>query len=109
MKKTMLLAALIAGFTVTALAQNSTKTIKVWGNCGMCEATIEKAAKIKGVEAADWNEDTKELKLTYNPGVTNPDAVQKAIAAVGYDTDAYRGDDKAYNNLHGCCQYDRKK
>jgi len=35
--------------------------------------------------------------------------IQEAIAKVGYDTQDVTGDDKAYNNLSGCCQYDRKE
>jgi hypothetical protein len=28
---------------------------------------------------------------------------------VGYDTQDVTADNKAYDNLHGCCKYDRKE
>lgn len=37
------------------------------------------------------------------------DEIQKNIASVGYDTEKYRGDDKAYEELHECCKYERRK
>ena len=95
-------------FATSATAQEKTATFKVWGNCGMCERTIEKAAKVPGVSAADWDEDTKQMAVIYDDAKTNPDAIQRSIAATGYDTEAHTGDDKAYDNLHGCCKYDRK-
>ena len=90
-------------------SSSKTVTIKVWGNCESCQARIEKAARVNGVEKADWNIQTKILTLSYNPSVITPDQVQKNIAAVGHDTEKYKADDKAYNNLPGCCKYDRKK
>ena len=87
-----------------------TETFQVWGNCGMCKKTIEKAANnVKGVATANWDVDKKQMTLTYDSTKTNAEAVQKAIAQVGYDTPLAKGDDKAYSNLHECCQYDRKK
>jgi copper chaperone CopZ len=82
-----------------------TKTIKVSGNCGMCKARIEKAAKIDGVSKADWNKETKILTLVYDPSKVKSDDVQKKIASVGHDTEKFKADDKAYNALPGCCQY----
>jgi mercuric ion binding protein len=91
---------------VQAFAQTSkTSTFKVYGNCDMCKARIEKATKIEGVSKADWNTKTKILTLTYNPSKVSPDTVQKKIAAVGHDTEKYIADDKAYAKLPGCCQY----
>lgn len=82
-----------------------TDTFKVWGNCGMCEKTIVKAAlKVTGVVKADWDKETKMLTLTYNPTETNVENVQKAIADAGYETPNFKATDKAYNKLDGCCQ-----
>lgn len=93
-----------------SFAQTSTKkeTIKVWGNCGMCKTTIEKAARKAGATAANWNEDSKELNVTYVVAKTNATKIQEAIANAGYDTQDLIANDKAYNNLHGCCKYERK-
>ena len=91
------------------ITQTKTETIKVWGNCDMCKTRIEKATKTDGVSKANWDENTKQLTLEYNPIKVSSDDVQKKIAAVGYDTEKFKGDDKAYAKLDGCCQYDRKK
>jgi periplasmic mercuric ion binding protein len=87
----------------------TTETFKVWGNCGMCERTIEKAAKVEGVSVANWDKTTKLITVSFDTSKTSLDQIQKSIAASGYDNDKYRADDVAYNNLHGCCQYDRKQ
>lgn len=95
-------------FSTSVMAQGATtktETFKVSGNCGMCEATIEKAAKVDGVTKADWNQKTKMLTLVYNPAKVKSDDIQKKIAAVGYDTPKYKAPDKVYNALHSCCKY----
>jgi mercuric ion binding protein len=96
---------------VSVFAQSATTTVfKVYGNCSSCKKHIETAAQqAPGVSKADWNKDTKMLTLVYDPAKVNVDDVQKRIAAVGYDTPKFRGDDKAYNKLDECCQYDRKQ
>lgn len=91
------------------MATAKTESIKVLGNCEMCKSRIEKAAKIEGVNKADWNQETKILTLAYNPAVTTGDSIQKKIAAVGHDTEKFKADDKVYNQLPGCCKYERKK
>lgn len=92
------------------LAQSTVKkeTIKVWGNCSMCKKNIEKAAKSAGAGSASWNEDSKQLKLSYNTSKTSGDKIQQAIADAGYDTQDKTANEEAYNNLHACCQYERK-
>jgi len=83
---------------------------QVWGNCGMCKTTIEKAANsVAGVQSADWNVDTHQFTVQFDPAKTGADKIHQAIATAGYDTDQLKGDDAAYNNLHGCCQYERRK
>lgn len=82
-----------------------TETLKVSGNCNMCKATIEKAAKVDGVTKAVWDVNTKNLSLTYDPAKTTVDQVGKKIAAAGYDNAKAKADDKAFNALPGCCQY----
>lgn len=86
-----------------------TETFKVWGNCDLCKARIEKAIKAEGVTNADWNTKTKLLTVTFDPSKTNKDALSKKLASVGHDTEKYRADDKAYNALDACCQYPRAK
>jgi len=95
-------------FTSNTNAQSATtktETIKVSGNCDMCKARIEKAAKIDGVSKADWNKDTKMLALTYDPAKTNVDAIGKKVAAAGHDTEKIKAEAKAYDKLPSCCKY----
>lgn len=84
-----------------------TETVKIYGNCGMCETKIEKAGNIKKIANVDWNQETQMATLTYDAKKTNPDEILKRIALVGYDSDKFLAPDDVYNNLHGCCQYDR--
>ncbi len=91
------------------MGNTKTESFKVSGNCGSCKARIEKAAMMDGVSKAEWNQDTKKLTVVYDPSKVTNDAIQKKIAAVGHDTEKYKADDKAYNKLDACCQYERKK
>jgi copper chaperone CopZ len=88
-------------------AQDREEVIPVSGNCGMCKANIEKAAKKARVSFADWNKDTKMLTVKYDAKQTQSAAIQQAVAEAGYDTRDIRGNDDAYKKLHECCQYDR--
>lgn len=113
MKSLQNVASLIAGllFTCTLFAQQipnaKTASVKVYGNCGMCEKTIEKAAAKKHVASADWDQDSQIAQLTFDSTKTNVDEILQRIAAVGYDSDKFRAPDTVYDNLHGCCQYER--
>jgi len=98
-----------AGNTAQAQAAKMTKaTVHVYGNCGMCEKTIEGAAYKKGVAEADWDRNTKQAVITYDASKTTVDEVLKRIADSGYDNEKYRAPDKVYAKLPGCCHYDRK-
>lgn len=93
----------------TAATPATTAQFQVWGNCGMCKRTIEKAAKgVEGVQSASWNMDTHQFTVVFDPAKTSAEKVHQAIAAAGYDTDQVKGKDEAYNNLPGCCQYERR-
>lgn len=82
-----------------------TESFAVGGNCEMCKARIEKAAKVSGVSKAVWDQKTKKLTLTYNPAKLKVLTVQKAVAAVGHDAGTVKADSKTYNKLPGCCKY----
>lgn len=84
-----------------------TITAKVSGNCGMCETTIEKAGNIKKEAEVEWDKDKQVATITHDPLKTNPDQVLRRIALAGYDNEKYLAPEETYNNLHGCCQYER--
>lgn len=106
-----LLAVLISINSFAQTKANSTKTesYKVSGNCEMCKATIEKAAKVDGVSKAEWNQKTKVIAITYNPSKVKADDVLKKIAVAGYDNEKFKAEDKTYAKLPSCCQYKRSK
>ncbi len=82
------------------------EAFKVSGNCGICKARIEKAAKsVPGVATANWNQSTKILAVSYDEKKTGKENIQKAIAKVGHDTGKFKADSKTYNALPSCCQY----
>ena len=85
-----------------------TETVKIYGNCGMCEERIEKAGNLKNVAKVDWNVDTKMATLTYDAKQTNQDAILKRIALSGHDSDKFLAPNDSYSKIPGCCQYDRE-
>lgn len=106
--KIILIAILAFVFTSnnSAFAANSkTETLKVTGNCDMCKARIEKAAKIDGVTKAEWSKKDKTLTATFDPSKTNIDAIGKKIAAAGHDNDKAKATNVVYEKLPSCCQY----
>ncbi len=104
----MVLSLLIA---VGSFAQSVKKeSFKVQGNCGMCKKHIETAAtELPGVRSATWNKTTKLFTVSYQPSAISIDSIQSKIAAAGYDTPKYHGNDAAYRELDECCKYDRIK
>ena len=82
----------------------------VRGNCGMCKTTIQKAAlSVDGVEEASWDMQTKvlDIKTTSNlDSITIK--IHNAVAKSGYDTELVLANSEDYNNLPGCCQYNRE-
>jgi len=106
----MMAITLLLSFTVSnAQIKNiKTETVKIFGNCGMCKTTIEKAGTLKNIAKVDWNKDTKMAILTYDAKKTNQDEILKRIALVGYDNDNFLAPDAAYSKLPACCQYNRE-
>jgi copper chaperone CopZ len=84
-----------------------TESVKIYGNCGMCETTIEKAGNLKKTAEVDWNKDTKIATITYDEKKTNQDEILKRIALSGYDSDKFLAPDDVYAKLPECCQYER--
>lgn len=79
----------------------------VRGNCGMCKATIEKAAKsLEGVASANWDVKKKSIEISYDKSKVNESDMHKVIAAAGYDTQEATGDKAAYEKLPKCCKFD---
>ena len=108
--KILSIVALFLFGAIAVFAGNKTEKFKVSGNCDMCKARIETAAKsVDGVTAADWEVKTKMIALTYDDSKTDVDKVQQAIAKVGHDTEMHKATDDAYNNIADCCKFERGK
>lgn len=110
MKTKMLSVLILMGLVPFALFAGPMKTekFKVAGNCGMCKARIEKAAKsVDGVSAAEWNKETKVIEVSYDAALTDVQKIQETIAKAGHDTEKVAASDEAYENLPSCCHYER--
>ena len=108
----LLICAMVFSFGANAEtkpAATKTETIKVSGNCGMCESRIEKAVKVDGVSKAKWDSKTQLLTVTYTPSKITNEKIQQKIAAVGHDTPKVKASTKSYAALPGCCKYKRTK
>ena len=80
--------------------------VKVGGACEMCKDRIETAdLSVSGVESANWESESQLLHLNFDAAKTNSDAIQKAVAKVGHDTEKYKASDDVYKDLPGCCLY----
>ena len=93
---------------VETIAVKQEVSIVVRGNCGMCKTTIEKAAlSVDGVEEASWSITSKILDVKTTSDLDSI-RIHEAVANSGYDTELILAVDENYNNLPGCCQYNRE-
>lgn len=107
--KIMIAITVLLSTTINAQTKNTkTEEVKVSGNCGMCKKTIEKAGHINDIATVVWNKETKIATVTYDESKTNKEEIAKRIALAGYDSELVKAKDEDYDNLPGCCQYDRK-
>lgn len=108
--KSLILVCMFLIGTMAVFAQTKTEKFKVYGNCGMCQTRIEKAAKsVEGVSKAKWNSDNAMLSVSYDASKVKVEDIHKAVAKVGHDTDLEKANDEVYSNLPGCCKYERPK
>ena len=84
-----------------------TETVKIYGNCGMCENTIEKAGNMKNQANVDWDKETKMATISFDSLKTSKEEILKRIALAGYDSDIFLAPNDTYSSLAGCCQYER--
>lgn len=91
------------------LKNQKTETVKIYGNCGMCENTIEKAGNMKNRSNVAWDKETKMATILYDSLKTSKEEILKRVALAGYDSDTFLAPDDTYSNLPSCCQYERAK
>jgi len=95
--------------SLMTMSSTKTESFKVWGECDMCKARIEKTVKAEGATNASWDEKSQLLTVTYDPSKTNKDGLSKKLASVGHDTEKFKAPDDVYGKLPGCCHYERTK
>nr|WP_321222462.1 DUF3347 domain-containing protein [uncultured Psychroserpens sp.] len=91
------------------IKNKNTETVKIYGNCGMCKSTIDKAGHMKNQANVDWDKETKMATIAYDSLKTSKADILKRIALAGYDSDSFLAPDDTYSNLPSCCQYERGK
>jgi len=101
-------------FVMSVLLLACTNTIKetqvhVWGSCELAKTKIDSAAKLEGVQIADWNIETKLLTLKYDSTKVSLDNILKNVSLAGFDNEKYFGDDYAYEKLPDNCKYERRE
>lgn len=103
----VLLVALTATFSIDAMAQSDSTSFKVGGNCGMCKNRIEGSVKGPAVFMANWNIRSKIMTVRFDSTQIHSEQLQQMVASVGHDTDQFKADKTVYDELPGCCLYDR--
>ena len=92
----------------TEMAHNhEPQSFFVKGNCDMCKARIEKAAKDAGATSASWIGEEQKLYIDFDASKTDADKILKKVADVGHDNEKYKAPDATFGKLPGCCVYDR--
>lgn len=80
--------------------------MNVGGSCEMCKDRIEKvASEVSGVTLASYDLENEKLHFHFDGSKTSAEAVSKALAAAGHDTDKDKAPDEVYDALPGCCKY----
>lgn len=82
--------------------------VHVWGVCDIAKLKIDSAAKLNGVEEANWNRTTRLLTLKFDSTKVSLDNILKNVAIAGFDNERYFADDYAYEQLPDSCKYERR-
>lgn len=108
MKNILVLAGIYAMLSFTGSGSKERETFTVYGNCGMCEKTIENALTgVDGIDWADWEVETLQLTVKFDPDKITLNQIKERVADVGYDSETNRATEEAYESLHPCCKYER--
>lgn len=90
-------------------SKNAKYEFEVNGNCEQCQKRIQKAAfSVAGVKSASWDVESHQMSVIINEEKCSLLDVKTAIAKVGHDSDEVKTTQEVYDNLHGCCKYERK-
>lgn len=84
-----------------------TMTLRIDGDCPMCEERIERVGFVKNEAEVDWVVETHMARVTFDSTRTSLDAIMQRVAHAGYDNELYLAPKETYDQLPGCCQYER--
>lgn len=104
-----LLVAVLTILSVTVFAQSDSTSFKAAGNCGMCKKRIEGSVKAPGVSFARWDVKSKIMSVKFDVAKITATQLQERVAAAGHDTGLFTAEQAVYDQLPGCCLYDRKQ
>jgi len=93
---------------VYGIKAQESDSLSIWVNglCGMCKTRIETAAlKVRGVNSASWDTETRMLTLTVNQEKFKEKKLHYHIASGGHDTRQLLAPDPVYEALPMCCKY----
>ena len=67
-KKIMMAMLLLLSITISnaQISNEKTEKIKIFGNCGMCKKTIEKAGNVSDIAIVKWDKETSMATITYD-------------------------------------------
>lgn len=103
---------LLSSAAVFAGEQGKSEEVTFWvrGNCGSCEKRIERTLeKIDGVKDAEWDDESGNVTVSFDPAKTNQEAMEKAVAAVGHATKNHKAEKAAHDKLPSCCKEGHEK
>ncbi len=101
-----LIAGAFVSLGIVGFAQGKIFTqFRVEGVCSMCEERIEAVLDVPGVVVADWDLDSKELRVVYKPKKIREEDLHALLNSVGHDTSKRRASDDEYAGIHSCCRY----
>ena len=90
----------------TRSIENQEKTsVKIQGDCEVCEEHIEDAGNMEGLASVDWNYKTGTAEIVYDKKKTTLEEILKRISDAGYSNEKYSADPIAFKKLEECCTY----
>lgn len=100
----------LSGTTVNAqnkkiATADTAVTFKVFGACEQCKSRIENILKARGIKSAEWDVDTKDLAVVFDPSKITLDKIENKIVAVGHDLVNKKAKKNVYDALPACCHY----
>lgn len=107
MKKFWLLALILVLAPAFIQAQETIVDATFWvrGNCGSCEKRIEKTLKkVDGVTEAEWDQESGNVTVKFDPEKTNQEALELAVAKAGHATKNHEADEENHADLPKCCR-----